>query len=83
METIGTTIVSEGNLIRYRCTYLDNSGDTSSTKLYEDYATAKKWFDDFKEALGDVHLMKCLLDSEENCIDEEVIDSYWDGATGL
>jgi len=80
---IGTTLVNDTHLIKFRCTYPNDSGRTESTEFFEEYSIAKKWFDENKDELGDVHFYACLINNDNECLDEELLDSFWDETTGM
>lgn len=82
---IGTTDVDLNiHKIGFRCSYPDDSGRDVS-EPFDDYDSCRKWFDENKETLGDVHMFVFLesKDNPDECLDEEVIDSFWDGETGM
>ena len=88
-DIIGVTQVTDEHIIKFRCTYPDNSGRTDSTVFMDDYSTAKEWFDKNKDDLGDVHFFACLINKIDyeaedfDVLDEELIHSFWDEETGM
>lgn len=80
---IGTTEVNlNKHTIGFRCSYPDDSGRDVS-KTFNDYTSCRKWYDENKEEEGDIHMFVCLLSKEDECLDEELIDSFWDNETGM
>jgi hypothetical protein len=79
---IGTTKIADypSAKIKFRIAYPDDSGGTVS-EVISNEKKAKEHFEAIKKEAGDIHLYICLVKKNGEAIDEEVIDSFWDGET--
>lgn len=76
-KMIGITKVEKHHTIGFRCCYPDDSG-RDMNEYFDNYSTAKGWFDGNKMEIADIQLFVVLMNKKGDALDEEIIESYFE-----